>query len=142
MKMWLVFSGDTDIPWLRWLLKRGFRHCYAIMHDGSKWITCDPLAHKLDLGVHHHLPGSFDLPRWLKDRGLQVVPVTPQAVVKKPLAPAFFTCVETVKRLTGLRKWHIWTPYQLFKHLEGSNHAPLETKTHALFGDEALLWDH
>ncbi len=116
--MWIVFSGESEIRWIKWFLKKGFRHCYAILNDGSKWITCDPLAHKTEIAVHHQLPADFDLPKWLSNRGLKVVPIPTTEFKHKPLPPAFFTCVEAVKRLAGVRKMRILTPYQLFKYLE------------------------
>ncbi len=117
-KMWIVFSGETEIRWIKWLFKKGYRHCYAVINDGSKWVTCDPLAHKTELSVHHQIPADFDLPKWLGDRGLKVMPVPSVSFKNKALPPAFFTCVEAVKRLIGVRKFFVFTPYQLFRHLE------------------------
>lgn len=120
--LWVVFSGETELPWLRRLLRPGFRHCYALINDGQRWMTFDPLAHKIELAVHHHAPVGFDLPAWLRQRGLKVLAVAPtnKPEVPKPLPPAPFTCVEAMKRLIGLRDWRIWTPYQLYQALKVS----------------------
>jgi hypothetical protein len=115
--LWIVFSGESDLRWIRWLFKKGFRHCYALINDGSRWITFDPLAHKTEIAVHHQIPADFDLPGWLGARGLKVVAVGTPIFKKKSLPPAFFTCVEAVKRLAGIRKMHIITPFQLYKEL-------------------------
>ena len=117
-KMWIVFSGESEIKWIKFLFKKGYRHCYAVINDGSRWVTCDPLAHKTEISVHHQIPADFDLPKWLRDRGLKVVSVPQMSFKKKALPPAFFTCVETVKRLIGVRKLFVFTPYQLFRYLE------------------------
>lgn len=111
---WVVFSGQTDLPWLR-IFKSGFRHCYVVMNDGTQWITVDPLSSMMDVRVHA-LPPHFDLPLWLKDRGLKVVkaPIDHQ---KKQAPWMVFTCVEAVKRILGIHKRGIITPWQLYKHL-------------------------
>ena len=36
-KIWVVFSGYTDLRWLKFL-KSGFRHCFVLLHDGKRWI--------------------------------------------------------------------------------------------------------
>lgn len=111
---WVVFSGQADIFWLR-ILKPGFRHCSVLLHDGAHWVTFDPLSNYTDIVVHN-VPQDFDLPLWLRDRGHSVVP----AHLDRPSCPApfaLFSCVESVKRVLGLRKRFIITPWQLFKYL-------------------------
>lgn len=115
LNAWVIFSGETDLPWLR-ILKPGFRHCFVLMHDGKHWISVDPLANHTEVTVHH-VPGDFDLPRWLADRGQRVVPAQ-VCRTRMRLAPVgLFTCVEAVKRVLGLHDGLIVTPWQLFKKL-------------------------
>ena len=116
--VWIIFSGESSAPWMSWIFKKGFRHCYVIINDGNKWVICDPLAHKLELSVHHQIPAKFNLPDWLKGRGLKVMPVKDTYHKRKTTPPVFFTCVEAVKRIIGLRKVLVFTPYQLFCYLE------------------------
>lgn len=111
---WVVFSGQADLPWLK-MLRPGFRHCFVLLNDGQRWITFDPLSSRSEIVVHH-LPETFDLPLWMQRRGYITVP---SAVEQKhspaPWAP--FTCVEAVKRILGLHKRFIFTPWQLYRHL-------------------------
>ena len=121
-KAWVVFSGQADLFWLR-ILKPGFRHCSVLLNDGAHWITFDPLSNYTDVMVHN-LPQDFDLPLWLKDRGHKVVP----AHIERPLNPAPFmpfSCVEAVKRVLGLHKRFVLTPWQLYRHLKKQNDQPL-----------------
>ncbi len=111
---WVVFSGQTDMAWLR-VFRRGFRHCYVVLFDGRHWISADPMANALQITVHD-LPPEFDLPLWLADQDLTVVP----AALSKQRRQApwmVFTCVEAVKRILGLHKRFIFTPWQLYRHL-------------------------
>ncbi len=111
---WVIFSGETDLRWLR-VLRPGFRHCYVLLHDGRHWISVDPLAHVTDIRVHD-IPPEFNLPLWLKDTGMTVVKAT-IARIPKPAPWMAFTCVEAVKRILGLHRIFILTPWQLYRHL-------------------------
>lgn len=113
-KAFAIFSGQTDLPWLR-VLRPGFRHCFALLHDGRQWISYDPLASHTEL-MTHNLPPGFDLPGWLQSRGLTVVPAPMNRIRKAaPLMP--FTCVEAVKRVLGVRARLVLTPWQLYRFL-------------------------
>lgn len=114
-KAWVVFSGQTDLPWL-WVLRRGFRHCFVILRANDKWISIDPLAHKTEVGLHS-LPSDFDLPSWLKNRGLTVIETDVRQAPKQSAPPMLFTCVEMVKRILGMHDWRILTPWQLYRRL-------------------------
>jgi len=111
----VVFSGETDIAWLR-VLKPGFRHCFAIIEDPPYWVLYDPLSHRTNVEVL----GAFesdDLERWFHSHNCQTVktlqPKTPAQ--KQPFA--VFTCVEAVKRLVGIRAPWVLTPWQLYRCL-------------------------
>ncbi|MCL4679154.1 MAG: hypothetical protein KJ017_11255 [Alphaproteobacteria bacterium] len=112
--VWVAFTGQTELPCLR-LLKPGFRHCFAIIREEGNWIALDPLANRMDVSVHSAANG-FDMPRWLRSRGLTVIEArTENHARPAPLMP--LTCVEAVKRILGLRARLIFTPWQLYRHL-------------------------
>ena len=115
-KAWVVFSGQTDLAWLR-VFKPGFRHCFILLNDGKHWISFDPLSNHTEISVHHHMPPEFDLPLWLQSRGHKVVETFIEHH-KKPAPVMFFTCVEAVKRVLGLHKRFIFTPWQLYRFLQ------------------------
>jgi len=112
----IVFSGETDIRWLR-LLKRGFRHCFACVYTHGQWVFYDPLAHMTSLSVCTGMD-SVDLEFWFRQQGYRVVRTTLQPVRQKKCPPALFTCVEAVKRLLGIQDLFVLTPWQLFKRLK------------------------
>jgi hypothetical protein len=115
-KAWVVFSGQTEISWLK-CLKPGFRHCYVLINDGERWMSLDPLSHVTELSVHHHVPPDFDLPAWLESRGNRTVKAPMNRDVTKPAPFMLFTCVEAVKRVLGMHRRGIVTPWQLYRHL-------------------------
>lgn len=112
----VVFTGETEIQWLRFFLKPGFRHCFVLVRKGGRWISLDPLAHRIDLDAPE-IPDGFDLPGWLAGRGLTVVPADIDRRVRSPAFCAPMNCVEAVKRVLGLRAWRVVTPWGLYRHL-------------------------
>jgi hypothetical protein len=116
---WVVFSGRTDLPWLRFL-RPAFRHCFIVLRDGGRWVTVDPMLHHMEVRVHHHLPAEFDLPRWLRGRGQTVVSAPSVNPPAKPAPWRPFTCVEAVKRILGIHRGFILTPWQLYRFLAES----------------------
>ncbi|MFA5592593.1 MAG: hypothetical protein WC989_04685 [Micavibrio sp.] len=115
-KAWVVFSGSTEITWLRFL-KPGFRHCYVLINDGERWTSLDPLSHVTEVSVHHHVPADFDLPGWLAARGNRVVKAPMRRDLTRPAPFMLFTCVEAVKRVLGIHRRLVVTPWQLYRHL-------------------------
>ncbi len=113
---WVVFSGQTDRPWLK-CLKRGYRHCFVIINDGRRWLSFDPMLNYTDIRMHHHIPPEFDLPSWFNARGHHVLSAPLCQRPQKPAPFALFTCVEAVKRILGLHARLIITPWQLYRYL-------------------------
>lgn len=111
----VVFSGNSDIWWLRWL-KRGFRHCFIAFNDGRHWITLDPLSHRTEVKVQD-VPADFNLAAYYESREMRCVTARLQATPLKCAPPGLFTCVEAVKRALGIRAPGILTPSQLYRYL-------------------------
>lgn len=107
----VVFGGGSGVRWLRWL-KPGFRHCFVAVDDGIEWLTVDSLLHRLEIRASG-LPSAFDLAAEYRRRSLAVVEVVPAPVPLRRAPLGLFTCVETAKRLLGIRARWILTPWQL-----------------------------
>ena len=116
---WIVFSNDTDVRLLR-LLKKGYRHCFAIMQQRGQWVLIDPRLNKLDITILLH-PPHFNLPLHFSNQGKTVVKVRGMRVPNKIAALWPCSCVETIKRLIGLHRWWAVTPYTLYRALKISN---------------------
>jgi hypothetical protein len=113
---WVVFSDNSDLPFLRFL-KKGFKHCYILLSDGQKWFSIDPMSHMTEIGFHD-FNRSFNLPSWLKSQGHTVIKVGLGEPIKKPSPLMFSSCVETVKRLLGVQSRCVVTPWQLYKYIK------------------------
>jgi hypothetical protein len=114
-KAFVVFVGQADSVWLRWL-RPGFRHCFVLLHDGERWISIDPLLTHMDVQVHS-VPPDFDMDAWLEDRGHTVIQAELCRSHEHPAPFMVFTCVEAVKRVLGLHDWRVVTPWQLYRRL-------------------------
>ncbi|MDH5723024.1 MAG: hypothetical protein OEY94_06855 [Alphaproteobacteria bacterium] len=113
-EVWVVFTSQNELPYLKYL-KPGFRHCFVVMCDGQRWVSVDPLAHHTEIYVQER-HRDFDLPKWLEQEGHVVV----KTQIRKSFRPAPlmpFTCVEAVKRVIGIHKRKILTPWQLYQYL-------------------------
>lgn len=115
----ILFTGKTDLGWLRLFLRDGFRHCAAVLHDGQQWIKIDPMAHITKIEVSH-ASSDFDMIGWMKDQDFHVVKAP---IVEKQVQAPFgvFSCVEVIKRIIGLHQPFIITPWQLYNHLKGES---------------------
>jgi hypothetical protein len=111
----VVFSDHTDLWWLKFL-RRGFRHCYILIRFADVWISVDALAHRTEI-TRIDGPDHFSLKKWLEDEGETVVFCSTYKSEIKPLFPSNFNCVESVKRIIGLRKLFIVTPWQLYQFI-------------------------
>ena len=114
--VWVVFSDHADLKWLK-ILKPGFRHCFALIHDGDHWLAIDPMSHYVDFSILPVDP-NYDLPIWIAGKGLSLVRIAPNRTVQKPAPIGVFTCVEVIKRFLGIHRRRIMTPWQLYCYLQ------------------------
>ena len=115
----VVFTDQTDLWWLAFL-RRGYRHCFLLIRFDNIWISVDALAHKTEI-MRIDIPDSFSLIKWFESQGDSVVRCPTIQTKLKPLWPSAFSCVEAVKRVLGVQKFFIFTPWQLYKFLRKSN---------------------
>jgi len=107
------FSGQVDLPWLRFL-KSGFRHCLVAVEFEGYWIVVNPLSHRTDLAVCGSMAAE-QLANHYRAQGLRVVRTRTVDPGRKPAPWRPFTCVEVVMRILGFRAPAILTPWQLYK---------------------------
>ena len=118
-RIWLVFGGQADQPWLR-LLRPGFRHCFAALADEAGWTVMEPLSGRL-LVARLPVPAGFHLPGFYARAGLAVLgpflAAAPRARRLPTIAP--LTCVGLCRALLGPGAPFALTPYGLFRALGG-----------------------
>ena len=115
LSAYIAFSGETELKWLH-LLKKGYRHCFVVLEFEESWCCIDPLSTYCDIQMVLKKHVS-DLPLWLNFQGHDVCRVM---LGKKSLTVRHFgilSCVSVVKRVLGIQKWWILTPWQLRRYI-------------------------
>lgn len=108
----VIFADSTEIWWLK-ALKPGFRHCFVAVAEEPGWVVVDPLSHCTQVHLFH-----FDPAPHYREAGLTVLETWRHAAPLRALAWRPYSCVEEVKRLLGMHAPWVWTPWQLFLHIQ------------------------
>ncbi len=114
-RTWLVFTNQTDFKAL-YMLKSGFRHCFVVMKKDGQWLSIDPMAHFTEVTMQ-----ECGIVKYLDDLNYQIIEVPNPAILQKAAPPMILTCVEVCKRLLGIHKITILTPWQLYRHVQKMN---------------------
>ena len=113
------FVDRTEIRILRFVLKRGFRHCFIIMGDEERCIVIDPISNRIDVS---YFPLDVRVVRKMLMRsssiGATFVRIRRRYVPNVCVSSGIFTCVEVVKRILGISKFSVFTPFRLYKLLK------------------------
>lgn len=121
----VVFSGRADLPYLR-LLKPGFRHCFLALRRNGHWVVYEPLSNRTEISIAEAGDG-YDIAVWLRQMGFTVLPAVPTAASPRPAPWALFSCVEAVKRVLGIHRRRILTPWHLYRFLREQNKKIVDT---------------
>ncbi len=120
----VVFGDRADLAWLK-ILKRGFRHCFAVIEGGQGggvpvWVIYNPLSHCTDITTVVGSTAS-DLADHYRNLGFRVVETRITRPIKRTAPWRPYTCVEAVKRVLGLRAPGVFTPRNLHNFLISEN---------------------
>lgn len=111
----VVFSPETQLWWLKFL-KKGFKHCFVVLGNEQNLVVIEPLRNRTEVCVLPAFPIQR-LKHLLESNGYTVVKTYIRQVPKGAVSLGFFSCVEMAKRLLGIHKMSIITPYRLYKFL-------------------------
>lgn len=107
---------DPEGARYEWALKRGFRHVFCVIDDGTYWILVDGRDAKPVVQVLQ--ASTYDLKAFYEGQeGYSVIEVDAPT---KPLRTPFVlvNCVGLVKIHLCIRAPWAMSPWQLYKHLE------------------------
>ncbi len=107
----IAFGGQPHFRWMK-LLKRGFYHTMIILPDNHRYILIDPLAGCIDVMEIH----VNNIENIMIERGYRVFHFWINDLNDSCFYPSILTCVGVVKRILGIRRYGILTPFQLFKY--------------------------
>lgn len=113
----VVFTDDGAHPMARFL-KCGFRHCFMAVNDGAFWTVIDAVAGVPFVKVA--AASDYDLRAFYECDGKTVLEVSQGTVASlSPFVVA--NCVGLVKAMLAIRAPLVWSPWQLYRHLEKRN---------------------
>lgn len=117
----LVVFHDHGSHWLNPLLKKGFRHAFAVVCDGVHWIRVDAKTGVPDFEIVAPYTGKNgftpnDLATFYVGQGFTVLNVKRGTGVYGPLVYA--NCVGLVKAALGINAFGVITPYALYRRLK------------------------
>lgn len=118
MKALAIFHDDGHGPWVDWFGRDGFRHCFVALRTEDDWIVFDA---DNDRGVvFEAVCGSeYDLAGHYENEGCTVAEAERRSKPFNPWWPFMAaTCVGAAKKLLGIRRPWILTPWQLYRYLE------------------------
>lgn len=117
-KFYLVYQQKENFHWWGRLLKRGYKHVFAVHFDGLFWIKTDFLLGWTDISVlcYDYKDSIHDITEG-QEVVIQYVERWRKPRYRVPFLFAPWTCVEAMKSLLGIRAWWVLTPYQLYKYL-------------------------
>jgi hypothetical protein len=102
----IVCFGPSENRVLQKLFKQDFQHCFVVLYADKHPVVIDPTVDKIDVLVEAQM---FSRP-WKE--AVEVEIGNDEFTIF-----GLHTCVGHVKRVIGLNKWWIITPYQLYKEL-------------------------
>ena len=114
---YIVFTRASELRGVMRFLKRDFTHVYAMRKSegGQFWIIVDPMFSHLKCTLE--LVDDYPHPRCYTGSTAIILPVKAFIGTDSRWTLCIFNCVEVVKALLGIRRFWIWTPYQLYQYL-------------------------
>lgn len=121
MKIAYVIFQDSP-AWYVWPFKKNFRHVSVVVKEeyAKHFVHINFRAVKTEVTIpsHEEMDRVWQRSRRLLsgDPSIKVIRVELEEEQGFNL-PLPFNCVETVKRIIGVRKWWVVTPHQLYRYL-------------------------
>lgn len=115
---YLAVFHDGGGGWKAKFLRPGFRHVFTAVTIGDYWVTLDGKDGLPLLAVV--APSHFDLKAFYEREGYTVLELKGKRnPTRFPVMSA--TCIGAAKKMLGINKPFIQTPYGLFRYLEKQN---------------------
>jgi hypothetical protein len=119
--VYVVFC-DSDVLWWQIFLKKGYRHCFLILADkANNYLFIDTTDNRIifNLLESDKNDNIAELCASLNATLLKIPMVKIMDNIKKRKAPmSVLNCVQLIKRILGIHKRNILTPWNLFMYLQ------------------------
>lgn len=115
MDSYIFFTYTSRNYWWVRFLRTGFSHCYLLIKQDVGYVCLDMSIYSMEVNYYPSIR------QFKKTLDKTTVVIKNYTDVNLSLTMPFlrpFTCVEMVKRVLGIKRWTIFTPYQLYRYLK------------------------
>ena len=121
---WLVVFTDGNTNRKYWWdyvfhTRKGFRHVFAIAYQPGSyhWILVDWTSKYMQTWIYHP-ERAKDVINWAKnEKNATIVSYRPRQDKNSVFNVPVLYCTEAIKHLLGIKRFFVWTPWQLYKYL-------------------------
>ncbi|MHA1541319.1 MAG: hypothetical protein ACTSXL_01195 [Alphaproteobacteria bacterium] len=117
-KAFILFRNERKLKFLR-ILKKDFRHCAVILKSKTYWLYIDQTFFQLEIRVWEKTANPLEIFQKNNWNFFEILP--PKISEKNLFRLGWIDCVSISKRILGIKKTFIFTPYQLYNHLKNNN---------------------
>ncbi len=111
----IAYTDRTSLTYLKWL-RRGFRHCLVLRSAPPHWVLVDTTSNHTQIAVLD-VVGLADYLVILHRHGYRFQMSRCRIRPSRRVSFMPCTCVEAAKRILGIVDYRVWTPYQLYNHI-------------------------
>ena len=118
---YVVFDAAKYDHWIYRFIDRSMGHVYAVKDlNDFQWLVIQPRVNMTDVKIM--LKCQYPVIQMIAGPDAKVVKVKVKYPMKARGAVNFFTCVEQVKALLGIKSFFTLTPKQLYNGLIGGRY--------------------
>ncbi|MHA1549945.1 MAG: hypothetical protein ACTSXV_00645 [Alphaproteobacteria bacterium] len=111
----VLFRNEHRLPFLR-LFKKDFRHCALLFESKDSFLYLDTTLFRIETRVWTKPSSAIS---YFKKEGWIILTLPyMQTSSLYSFRLNWIDCVSVTKRFLGIKKWGIFTPFQLYKYLK------------------------
>ena len=113
----VLFRNEHRLPFLK-LLKKDFRHCALLFESEDSFLYLDTTLFRIETRIWIKPAPAIS---YFKKEGWKILTLPYiQTCLPHSFRFNWIDCVSVTKRFLGIKKWGIFTPFQLYKYLRKS----------------------
>ena len=116
VEWYLIFTVATYDHWIWRLVDKSMGHVYAVQDlNDYQWLLIQPRNNYTEVKIL--LKSQYPFINAIADKDDKIIKVKASPTLKPRGTLNWFTCVEQVKALIGVKSFWTWTPKQLYNGL-------------------------
>lgn len=121
IEWYLIFTFASYDHWIWSIVDRSMGHVYAVQElNDYQWLVVQPRNNYTEIRIL--LKSQYPFIGSIADKDDKIIKVKCSPSLRSRGTLNWFTCVEQVKALIGVKSFWTWTPAQLYKGLIGGRY--------------------